>query len=263
MRHTAFALCLLLALLPACTSIPQARSVASPESWVDLVSGEEIEHGELLSDLVTAGAIYVGEAHTIARHHAVQLWLLQELFARRMPLVLCLEQLESADQPVVERYNRREIDFSTLAREINWAGKWKNYADYRPLCEFAQQHGIPIHALNAPPDLIRAVSRGGGVGQLTAEQRARLPADLIIDDPLYERVTNLQLAIHMAVDPAKLRPMFEAQIARDETMAANVVAARRREPGVTRIRLCHSRRRPHALRTWHARRSSTAGTSCH
>jgi len=201
---------------------------------VDLVNGEELEHAEVVTDLASAGAIYIGEAHTIARHHAVQLWLLQELFARRVPLVLCLEQLEASDQPAVERYNRREIDFATLAREINWPGKWNNYADYRPLCDFAQQHGIPLHALNAPPDLIRAVSRGGGVAQLDAEQRARLPSDLVVDDPLYERVINLQLAIHMAVDPAKLRPMFEAQIARDETMAANIVAARHRDAGVAR-----------------------------
>jgi uncharacterized iron-regulated protein len=31
----------------------------------------------------------------------------------------------------------------------------------------------------------------------------------------------------MAMDPAKLRPVFEAQVARDETMAANIVAGRR------------------------------------
>ncbi|MGH7960082.1 MAG: ChaN family lipoprotein, partial [Opitutaceae bacterium] len=99
---------------------------------------------------------------------------------------------------------------------------------------FAQQHGIPIRALNAPPDLIRSVSRSGGVTALAPEQRAQLPADLVVDDPLYERVTNLQLAIHMAVDPAKLRPMFEAQMARDETMAAGIVAARRGESGITR-----------------------------
>jgi uncharacterized iron-regulated protein len=237
MRFLQFLPCLLLSFLPACTNPPKARPLAGPEIWVDLVDGDEVEHATVLTDLVKAGAVYVGETHSITRHHSVQLWVLQELFARGVPLVLCLEQLESADQPGVDRYNRRELDFATLAREISWPAKWNNYTDYRPLCEFAQQHGIPIAALNAPPDLIRAISRGGGVVRLTPEQRAQLPADLIIDDPLYEKLTNLQLAIHMAVDPAKLRPMFEAQIARDEVMAANIVAARHRDAGVTRTAL--------------------------
>jgi uncharacterized iron-regulated protein len=234
MKFIPIALCILIASLSACTSVQKTKTPRPLELWVDLVSGDEIEHADVLPDLATAGAIYVGETHTIARHHAVQLWLLQDLFAQGVPLVLCLEQLEASDQPAVERYNRGEMDFTTLAREINWPTKWNNYAAYRAVCDFAQQHGIPLQALNAPPDLIRAVSRGGGVAALTPEQRALLPADLVIDDPFYERVTNLQLATHIAVDPAKLRPMFEAQIARDETMAANIVTARRRQPDVTR-----------------------------
>ena len=40
--------------------------------------------------------------------------------------------------------------------------------------------------------------------------------------------------MHLAVDPAKLRPMFEAQAARDETMAANIVAARRADGATAR-----------------------------
>ena len=235
MKPIVFVLGVSLCLLSACTSMPQAPVLQSEDLWVDLVSGDEVDDADVLDDLAKAGAIYVGETHTIARHHAVQLSLMHELFVRNVPLVLCLEQLEAADQPAVDRYARREINFETFAREINWAGKWRNYLDYRFLCEFARQHGIPIQALNAPPDVIRAVSRGGGVASLTPEQRAQLPADLVLDQPLYERVTNLQLASHMAVDPAKLRPMFEAQLARDETMANNIMTARRRQPGTLRV----------------------------
>ena len=235
MKPIVLLLGLSLGLLPACTSMPKAPVLQSEDLWVDLVSGDEVDAADVLDDLARAGAIYVGETHTIARHHAVQLPLMHELFVRNVPLVLCLEQLEAADQPAVDRYARREIDFETFAREINWAGKWRNYLDYRFLCEFARQHAIPIQALNAPPDIIRAVSRGGGVAALPPEQRAQLPADLLLDEPLYERVTTLQLATHMAADPAKLRPMFEAQLARDETMATNIMMARRRDPGTLRV----------------------------
>lgn len=219
------------ALLGGCMTTPTSPHgrlpAPPPEFWLDLVRGDEVTEADLLEDLATAGAVYVGESHTIARHHAVQFLLLQQLYQRGVPLVLCLEQLEARDQPAIDRYNRRELDFAGLAAAIDWPKKWRNYADYRELCEFARAHRIPVRALNAPADTIRAVSRGGGVAKLPAEQRAHLPAEIFLDDPAYERVTNAELARHMAMDPAKLRPVFEAQAARDETMAANVVAARR------------------------------------
>lgn len=229
----ALLLCATLALFSGCTTSPHApfgRAKPAAELWLDLVSGDEASDQDVLTDLAGAGVIYAGEAHSVQRHHAVQLWLLQELFLRQVSLVLCLEQIEARDQPIVDRYNRREIDFDGLVREMDWAKKWRNFADYRGLCEFARQHRVPIQALNAPPDVIRAVSRGGGIANLSGEQRAQLPAEIVTDDPVYERLTNRELAIHMAMDPAKLRPVFEAQVSRDETMAANIVAARRTAP---------------------------------
>jgi uncharacterized iron-regulated protein len=204
------------------------------EYWLDLVSGEEVDESDVLEDLAGAGVIYVGEMHTIARHHAIQLGLLQGVFARGVPLVLCMEQLEARDQPIVDRYNRRELDFAGLAREMKWADKWRNYPDYQLLCDFAQQHGIPLRALNAPADVVRAVSRAGGVAKLSAEQRAQLPADLVVEDFIYERLINLQMTVHMAADAAKLRPMFEAQMTRDEVMGTNIVAARKAGGGKPR-----------------------------
>ncbi|MBI5770097.1 MAG: ChaN family lipoprotein [Verrucomicrobia bacterium] len=240
MRFFAPASCLAFALLAGCTTAPDSphgrRPAPPPEFWLDLVRGDEATDRDVLDDLAQAGAIYVGESHTIKRHHEVQFRLLQELYQRQVPLVLCFEQLEARDQPAIDRYNRRELDFAGLATAIDWPKKWRNYTDYRELCEFARAHRIPVRALNAPADTIRAVSRGGGVAKLAPELRPHLPAEIFLDDPIYERVTNAELARHMAMDPAKLRPVFEAQASRDETMAANIVAARRVDtaPGKTR-----------------------------
>jgi uncharacterized iron-regulated protein len=217
--------------LAACTTTPRPPPLtlapAPAELRLDLNRGDEVSDDDVLADLATAGVVYVGEAHTIPRHHALQLRLLQELFLKKVPLVLCFEQLEARDQAAVDRYAHREIDFAAFARAIDWPKKWTNYTDYQPLCEFARAHQIPIRALNAPADTIRAVSRGGGIARLAPELRAQLPTEIFTDDPVYERLTNLELSVHMAMDPAKLRPVFEAQVARDETMAANLVAGRR------------------------------------
>jgi len=223
-------------LLPACTSVRIATAHGrGPECWIDLTRGEEADHADVIADLAKADVVYVGEAHTIRRHHELQLRLLQDLFALGRPLTLCLEQLEARDQAAVDRYARGEINFAALAAEIDWEKKWRNYRDYEALCEFARAHRLPMRALNAPAAVIRAVSRGGGLANLPAGERAQLPGEIHLDDPAYERLMRLELAVHMAVDPAKLRPMFESQACRDETMAAQIVAALRTDEGVKRV----------------------------
>lgn len=215
---------LLAAALAAASS---AFAASDPsEFWLDLIRGDEATHDEVFADLATVDVIYVGEIHTIDRHHTVQLGVLRELAARGIPASLCLEQLPSRDQPVLDRYSAGELTFDQLATELDWAKKWRNFADYRALVEFARQHRFPVIALNAPSDLIRAVSRGGGLAKLSPEQRAQLPAEIDLDDPLYEKLLNLQLAVHLAMDPNRLRPVFEAQVARDEAMAEAIAKAR-------------------------------------
>lgn len=220
-----------------CTTPHQPAAARARGTWVDLVRGRTLSPTELLGDLSQASVVFVGESHTNAYHHRVQLELMQALFVRGVPLMLCLEQLEAVDQPAIDRYNRREIDFATLAREIDWPRKWTNYLDYRALCEFARQHRIPVIGINAPATVIREVYRGGGIARLAAEQRAQLPPDLAIVDSDYERLLQHQLAGHTSVNSDGVRAMYEAQVARDEAMAAAILAARGSATGKPRTAL--------------------------
>src|SRR5262249_51920431 len=49
--------------------------------------------------------------------------------------------------------------------------------------------------------------------------RNRLPAEIITNDPLYQKWLTKILSVHMAFEPNQLEPAFQAQVARDETMA--------------------------------------------
>jgi uncharacterized iron-regulated protein len=227
-------LILLTALVAGCTTPPSPHARLREEYWIDLAHGDQVTEREVLADLAAADVVYVGEIHALDRHHAIQLQLLQELFFRRVPLVLCLEQMEARDQGSIDRYARSELAFDALAAEVGWDKKWRNYPAYRGLCEFARQHRIPIRGLNAPADLIRAVSRGGGLSRLPAEQRSQLPYEIVLADAPYETLINREMEVHMAAEPARLRPMFEAQVARDETMAENILRARHLDAKVPR-----------------------------
>lgn len=213
-------------------SAPSADGVRERAAfWVDLVTAQPLRSADdLWQDLATVDIVFVGETHRLARHHALQQEIVSRLLATGRPLVLGLEQIETRNQPELDQLNRGEIDFVQFAERIRWKDQWDNYQDYRDTIQTALRGGGWIVGLNAPREVIRQVGKAGIEG-LTPEQRATLPSRLHTDDPTYEKLMNLLLSVHSAFDPRFLRRVFEAQVARDDTMAdALLKGLRSRQP---------------------------------
>ena len=188
--------------------------------WIDLYRGEPVTYQQMLADLAGVRVIYLGERHRLQRHHGLQAKIIADLAAREVPLVLGLEQMESVYQPQLDRFNKGQLDFDQLAKATNWPDHWHGYRQYRPLLEAAHKAGAPVLALNAKAGTIRQVFRSGGIEKLDPQLRKELPEEIQTDDPLYERLLKLHMMVHATATPKRLRPMIEAQIARDEAMAA-------------------------------------------
>ena len=199
--------------------------------WIDFFRGEPLSYGEVLNDLAGVDVVYLGEYHTVRRHHEIQRGIVTDLARRGKSLVLALEQLESFRQPDVDRYNRGEIDFDQFAKAVEWPRRWKNYEQYRPVVEAARKAKVPVLALNARSETIRQVARSGGLDRMDPKARRELPADIWLDDPIYRKRLTLQMMVHMAANPESLRPMIEAQIARDEAMASALCTYLKSEAG--------------------------------
>jgi uncharacterized iron-regulated protein len=221
-RRAAFAVVLAIFFAPAAASCQAAADEKRPSNqnvWIDVYQGEPLPYEDVLKDLATADVIYLGERHTIARHHEIQAKLVGDLARRGARLALGLEQLEASQQPQLDRFNRGEIDFAELAAATAWPKRWRNYRQYQTVLEAARKGKMPIVALNASATTIRQIVRSGGVGRLPAELRKQLPAEMRLQDPVYEKLLSLEMMVHVAATPNLLRPMIEAQIARDEALA--------------------------------------------
>ena len=218
-------------------SFGQSQSVLGADDggrcslWIDVCRGEPLSYDAVLDDLASVGVVYLGEYHTLERHHNLQTQILADLAKRGKPLVLGMEQLESIGQPAVDRYNRGEINFDELAKAVHWPRRWPNYKQYQPIVEAARKFKIPVVALNARAEIIHQVALGGGVDRLDQKARAELPNDIHLDDPAYKKLLGLNMMVHMAANPESLRPMMEAQIARDETMAATLCSFLKSDAG--------------------------------
>jgi uncharacterized iron-regulated protein len=227
---------ILFAILAAGTSWATATHVVAQRAslWIDAYQGEPVEYDEVLADLATARAIYLGERHTLERHHEMQAKILTDLARKGLPLALGLEQMESSQQPHLDRFNRGEIDFQQLAESTHWSKRWQNYQQYRPILEAARRWKTPIVALNAKSETIRQVMHGGGIDRLAPEARKELPAIVQVEDPPYEKLLSLQMKVHVAATSQTVRPMIEAQIARDEAMAEALATLLKSEQGQAR-----------------------------
>jgi uncharacterized iron-regulated protein len=190
--------------------------------WVDAVRGEPVAYDALVADLATADVVYLGERHTIDRHHRIQTEIIDSLGQAGRPLVIAFEQVEARHQGWLDRYADGEITFEQLAEGIDWAESWSNYADYRPLLEAGRRRGARFAALNAPSETIRQVGRSGLAG-LDAETRAQLPETIDTDDPAYAEHLKRVMGVMAAAMPHRMDNMIEAQITRDETMAESLV----------------------------------------
>ncbi|MDY0170407.1 MAG: ChaN family lipoprotein [Thermoguttaceae bacterium] len=209
-----------LAALPAGAAADEpAPEVGRCSMWVDSYRGEPVPYEAVVDDLAGVRVVYLGERHRLVRHHEMQARIIADLAARGRRLVVGLEQIEATRQPVVDRFNAGQLDFEQLAEATDWAKRWPNYQQYRPVLEAARKANAPLVALNAPAETIRQVARGGGVEQLDPELRRQLPREMMLDDEPYARLLGIYMHVHLAATPERLRPMVEAQIARDEHMA--------------------------------------------
>lgn len=198
--------------------IVSATAQERPAFWIDMTLGEPVSGEEMLKDLVEVDVVYLGETHRLQRHHRLQAEVIRGLAGSGRPLILGMEQIEARDQEQVDAFNAGKLDFDGLAAAIKWEDQWNNYADYRAIVEAVRKAGGRVVGLNAPREVIRSVGRKGVAG-LSGEERARLPEEIFLEDPVYERLMETLLLVHMTMEKGFLRNVFEAQAARDESMA--------------------------------------------
>lgn len=194
-----------------------------PEGWwLDLYRGEPVVRDEVLADLLGSDVVFLGETHTVARHHALQAEVIAAFAEAGAPFCLGLEQMECVYQPILDRYNRGEATLEEVYAETKWEERWGNIRDYFPLLEAAHAAGAPIVALNARAEVVRKVGRGG-LASLTPEERAELPPAMRLEDAPYRAQLRLALGVHAGMPEDRLANVCDAQIARDETMAESLV----------------------------------------
>jgi uncharacterized iron-regulated protein len=205
------------ALLAALVCAPALIMAAGEPIIIDVLMGEPIPKEEMIEDLATVRIVYIGEFHTVARHHKAQADILKGLADKNLSLAMGMEMFAQSRQPVLDKWQQGPGGVDSLINELG-REHWTNLGDYEAVLMLAKRLKIPIRGLNADDRLVKKVAREG-MESLSDADRRQIPADVDQVNPLHERLLNIRLRVHKAFHEKALHNIILAQALRDATMA--------------------------------------------
>ena len=203
---------------PPAPIAPEGRDHAQLGQIVELASGQVITPQQLVERLAKAPRVLVGEQHDNPDHHALQLWLLENLAARRASGSLLLEMLNPDQQGAVDAVQQRLRQgerLENLPRQLGWQQGWA-WSLYGPLVSYALSQPYPLLAANLDRDEIMAIYRSKPVLNGEASTAASVQQALL--DDIRESHCGL-------LPEAQLPAMLAVQQQRDRRMAERLLAA--------------------------------------
>ncbi len=179
-------------------------------------NGKEVRWEKMLRDLSRADAVFFGEQHNDPIAHWLELQMEKELFvARDSQLILGAEMFEHDNQVILDEFLAGRFDDSKFEAD---ARLWKNYpTDYKPLLDFARQHGLDFVASDVPRRYASMVFNGGfdALNGLSSEAKsfmAPLPIPYDPDLACYKSMMN------MGMGHGQSENLPKAQAIKDATM---------------------------------------------
>ena len=155
--------------------------------------------------------VILGETHDNPEHHRLQLALLEALAARGERRILAMEQFDGEYQAAMDAARAAGADAEKLADAGHFDRRGWNWPLYRPLVQFALEHGWPIVAAN--------LSRADARSIVADPARARLPpAPPDVQAALERDIIDGHCG--KAPEAKLLAGMVQAQRARDAQMAS-------------------------------------------
>ena len=191
----------------AACSHAQAPASHPLEGRIWDVSGARFVSAEELFDRAArARHVILGETHDNAEHRRLQRVVLEALAARGNKRLLAMEQFDSEHQAAIDRVVSKDPEAVADAGRFDRKG-W-NWPLYRPLVEFALEHGWPLVAANLSRAEARRIVADAQPSAMPPALRRALERDIV------------EGHCGQAPEPKRLAGMVEAQRARDARLAS-------------------------------------------
>jgi uncharacterized iron-regulated protein len=202
------------------------------DTITETATGTTLTPAELAARLDEVRLVFVGENHTDLAFHNVQLQVIRELQRRGRNVHIGLEMFPFTAQPALDLWNQGGQSERQFLDASHWYLNWGyNWAYYREIFLFAREHGIQVHGVNTPREVVAAVRRKG-FKDLTPDEAAAIPPQVDTDSQEHRCVVKAlfsddESGLHAMSDQA-FEGMYAAQCVWDATMGFNAIRILRR-----------------------------------
>ena len=192
----------------------------------DVSSAGFIDRQNLITRLVRADFLLLGERHDNPDHHLLQAEVLRSLIAlgRRPAVGFEMFGLDDANA-IANHLAFAPNDAAGLGRAVNWEKSgWPDWAMYQPVAEAALQASLQIVATNLP--LATARKMNSGLAALGPSVKRELGLDRPLSDAMFATMaTDIRDSHCGYASEESVKAMVDVQRARDAQMAQSLIAA--------------------------------------
>jgi uncharacterized iron-regulated protein len=206
------------------------RTVEVPlDGIVDTRTGAMLTPDALAARLADVRLLLVGETHTHEESHRAQLRVVRALHDAGRRVLIGLEMFPYTEQRVLDEWREGRLTEQEFVTRSRWYEHWGyHWHYYRDIFLFARDHGLSMHAVNTPRDVVTAV-RQKGFENLTEEEAAHVPPRIDTAHPDHMTLFKASLpegdAVHGGMSEEAWKGMLAAQATWDASMGYNAVRA--------------------------------------
>lgn len=203
-------------------SINTDKNISAQSVSADQLVTFNLGQGKKLADILehekNARLFFVGESHTRYDHHLVQLAALKELFQQSPKLAIGAEWFQQPFQQHLDDYIAGRISEAQMLERTRYFERWRyDYRLYRPIMQFARDKNIPVIALNAEPEVSKALAKTT-YAELPAHLKSQIPESFDWSDKDYENRLRTVFEMHTEY-ASKFEDFLRGQLTWDESMA--------------------------------------------
>ncbi|EFK94918.1 protein containing DUF399, partial [sediment metagenome] len=185
-------------------------------------TGKAISFEELIDELSKVRVIFIGEKHTLAAHHEVQLAIIKRMYLKDPDLLVGMEMFDRSYQGILEQWRCGKLEQKDFLQKTHWYANWKyDFALYSDILDYIKRNHIRLIGLNIPFHIPPKIAVGG-IDALLPEEKRYLPKQIDTSNASHRAYVQQVFSEHRMRGRQDFEHFYQAQCVWEEIMAETI-----------------------------------------
>lgn len=208
--------------MPKSLSIKDIPTPFVEGTIVETANGVPVTFENLTIDLAAARVVYIGEQHTNASHHRIQLDIIRALYRSHPDMSVGMEMFDVSYQKILDRWSAGQFDRETFLEKVHWYANWKfDYDLYADILAFIKEKRITLSGLNIPFHIPPKI-REGGIESISEDDKKYLPEKIDTSNTAHKAYVERIFKAHHFPRRVRFEYFYAAQCVWEDAMAESI-----------------------------------------